>query len=410
MQANTKWLPLFTTNFLGVFNNNFFKTLICLLAIKWVAKGNESLIVSLASGLYVLSYIFFSPLAARLAKTMYKKKIIIVSRLFEFALFIIGSVGFYIENVYIVMICIFLLGLISTLFSPAKYGLIRDIGGNEGLSFGTGTLEMFTFFGALFGPLLATIISDHYNFYFMSFLFIIISLASIYSISRLKVNESEPMKKSEDTIIPFVFEYKTFQFARSLKGLNLIIFGLSSFWMIGSFLQMTLLVHCPKTLGMTNTQTGYVLTASAMGIGLGSYLAGIISKGKIELGLTPIGGLGMAITLMLLYFLQPAGIVFGSLIFLTAMFCGIYMVPLSASVQGSVEGRKQGDMIAYSNFIVFLLIFVSAALFAAITKYFGTNAIFIALVFLIVIMTLTMLKYVPNMLLRVRKLTKIAHH
>jgi acyl-[acyl-carrier-protein]-phospholipid O-acyltransferase/long-chain-fatty-acid--[acyl-carrier-protein] ligase len=159
---------------------------------------------------------------------------------------------------------------------------------------------------------------------------------------------------------------------------------------------------------MTNTQTGYVLTASAMGIGLGSYLAGIISKGRIELGLTPIGGLGMTITLMLLYFLQPAGIAFGSLIFLTAMFCGIYMVPLSASVQGSVEGRKQGDMIAYSNFIIFLLIFISAALFAAITKYFGTNAIFIALVFLILIMTLTMLKYVPNMLVRVRKLANTA--
>jgi MFS family permease len=408
MKASTKWLPLFATNFLGVFNNNFFKTLICLLAIKWVAKGNESLIVSLASGLYVVSYIFFSPLAGRLAKTMFKKKIIIVSRMFELALFVIGSLGFYFENVYIVMIVIFLLGLISTLFSPAKYGLIRDIGGNEGISFGTGTLEMFTFFGALFGPLLATIISDHYNFILMSGLFIIISLASIFAISRLKVTESEPIKKCEDTIIPFVFEIKAFRFATSMKGLNLIIFGLASFWMIGSFIQMNLLVHCPKTLGMTNTQTGYVLTASALGIGLGSYLAGIISKGKIELGLTPIGGTGMTITLLLLYFLQPAGIAFGILIFFTAMFCGIYMVPLSASVQSSVEGRKQGDMLAYSNFVIFLSIFISAALFALITKNFGTNAIFIALVFLISIMTLSMLKYVPNMIQRMKILTKTA--
>jgi len=406
MQSNTRWLPLFTTNFLGVFNNNFFKTLICLLAIKWVTKGNESLIVSLASGLYVLSYIFFSPLAGRLAKTMYKKKIIIVSRLFEFSLFIIGSIGFYIESVYIVMASIFLLGLISTLFSPAKYGLIRDIGGNEGISFGTGTLEMFTFFGALLGPLLATIISDNYNFYFMAFLFLIISATSLYAITSLKIAESEPMKECKDTIIPFVFEYQTFRFASALKGLNLIILGLASFWMIGSFLQMNLLVHCPKTLGMTNTQTGYVLTASAMGIGLGSYLAGIISKGKVELGLTPIGGMGMTITLLVLYFLKPNGIFFGILVFLTAMFCGIYMVPLSASVQSSVEGRKQGDMIAYSNFVIFLLIFISAAVFAAITKYFGTNAIFIALVFLIVIMTLAMIRYVPNMLGRFRKLTK----
>jgi acyl-[acyl-carrier-protein]-phospholipid O-acyltransferase/long-chain-fatty-acid--[acyl-carrier-protein] ligase len=407
MNSKTKWIPLFASNFLGVFNNNFFKTLICLLAINWVAKGNESLIVSLASGLYVLSYIFFSPLAGRLSKTMYKKKIMIAARIAELILIIIGSFGFYIESIYMVMACIFLLGLVSTLFSPSKYGLIRDIGGSEGISFGTGTLEMFTFFGAILGPLLATIVSDHYNFYMMAGLFVIISLISLFAISRLKVSESEPMKKSDDTIIPFIFEYKAFKYAATMKGLNLIILGLSSFWMVGSFLQMNLLVHCPQTLGMTNTQTGYVLTASAVGIGLGSFLAGIISKGKVELGLTPIGGLGMTISLLVLYFLQPTGILFGFMIFLTALFCGIYMVPLSASVQNSVEGRKQGDMLAYSNFLIFLLIFISAALFAVITKHFGTNSIFIFLVILIFTMSLLMIKYVPNMLVRFKGLLKI---
>jgi MFS family permease len=408
MQSKTKWIPLFASNFLGVFNNNFFKTLICLLAINWVAKGNESMIVSMASGLYVLSYIFFSPLAGRLSKTMYKKKIMIAARIAELILVIAGSIGFYIENVYIVMAGIFLLGLVSTLFSPSKYGLIRDIGGNEGLSFGTGTLEMFTFFGAILGPLLATIVSDHYNFYLMTGLFVVISLISLFAISRLKVSESQPMKKSDDTIIPFVFEYKAFKFASQIKGLNLIILGLSSFWMVGSFLQMLLLVHCPKTLGMTNTQTGYVLTASALGIGLGSFLAGIISKGKIELGLTPIGGLGMTISLLILFFLQPTGILFGFMIFLTALFCGIYMVPLSASVQNSVEGRKQGDMIAYSNFMIFLLIFISAALFAVITDNFGTNSVFIFLVILISVMSLMMIKYVPQMFSRFKTLIKIS--
>jgi predicted MFS family arabinose efflux permease len=125
------------------------------------------------------------------------------------------------------------------------------------------------------------------------------------------------------------------------------------------------------------------------------------------LGLTPIGGLGMTISLLVLYFLQPTGILFGFMIFLTALFCGIYMVPLSASVQNSVEGRKQGDMLAYSNFLIFLLIFISAALFAVITKHFGTNSIFIFLVILIFTMSLLMIKYVPNMLVRFKGLLKI---
>ena len=404
MASNTKWLPLFATNFLGVFNNNFFKTLIILLGIKWFSANESSLITSLASGLYVVSYIFFSPYAGKLAKTKHKKKIIVVSRMIEFSLFVIGSFGFYIQNIYVVMTCIFLLGLISTLFSPAKYGLIRDIGGNEGISFGTGTLEMLTFFGALLGPLLAAIISDHYNFYIMAGIFILVSFSSWFSISRLKVEETEPMKECNDTVNPIKFFIESVKFAGKIKGLNLIVAGLASFWMIASFIQLTILEHCPKVLKMTNTEMGYVLTASAVGIGIGSYLAGIISKGKIELGLTPIGGIGMTITMLLLFFLQPTGIVFTGLILLTAMFCGIFMVPLSASVQSSVEGRKQGDMIAYSNFVIFLLIFISAAVFGIISKAFGSNTIFILLVIIVSVMTTIMLLKVPNMEQRFKKL------
>ncbi|NVO01829.1 MAG: MFS transporter [Bacteroidetes bacterium] len=404
MAPNTKWLPLFATNFLGVFNNNFFKTLIILLGIKWFSANESSLITSLASGLYVVSYIFFSPYAGKLAKTKHKKKIIVVSRMIEFSLFVIGSFGFYIQNIYVVMTCIFLLGLISTLFSPAKYGLIRDIGGNEGISFGTGTLEMLTFFGALLGPLLAAIISDHYNFFLMAGIFIIVSLSSWFSISRLKVVESEPMKECNDTVNPIKFFIESFKFAGKIKGLNLIVAGLASFWMIASFIQLTILEHCPKVLKMTNTEMGYVLTASAVGIGLGSYLAGIISKGKIELGLTPIGGIGMTITMLLLFILQPTGIIFTGLILLTAMFCGIFMVPLSASIQSSVEGRKQGDMIAYSNFVIFLLIFISAAVFGIISEAFGSNTIFILLVIIVSVMTTIMLFKVPNMNQRFKNL------
>lgn len=407
MKLNTKWLPLFSTNFLGVFNNNFFQTLIFLLAIKWVAKGNDTLIVPLASGLYVISYIFFSPFAGKLAKTMHKKRIIMVSRMFEFVLFIIGSIGFYIGSVFIVMAVIFLLGLISTLFSPAKYGLIRDIGGNKGISFGTGTLEMFTFFGALVGPLIATIVSDHYNFWVMSSMLLTVSALSLLSIYKLKVTESEPMKECTDTINPIRFVIESFRWAKTIPGMNFVILGLASFWMTGSLFRLTIIKYCPDVLGMTNTQMGYVLSISAIGIGLGSYIAGIISKGKVELGLTPIGGLGMTITLSLLYFLQPPVIIFTVLVFLTALFCGIFMVPLSAFVQSSVAGRKQGDMIAYSNFTIFLLIFLSSAIFGVIVKYFSINAVFIFLVCYLIFITFTMLKNVNNMYKRFKIIIKI---
>jgi MFS family permease len=407
MNLSNKWVPLFSTNFLGVFNNNLFQTMIFLLAIQWVAKGSDTWIVPLGSGLYVISYIFFSPFAGKLAKTQHKKTIIVVSRMAEFVIFVIGSIGFYLHSVSIVMACIFFLGLISTLFSPAKYGLIRDIGGNEGISFGTGTLEMFTFFGALLGPLLATIVSDHYSVWLLTAIFLSVSALSLFSIYILKVTESEPMKECTDTINPIRFLVESFNWGKTIQGMNYVIAGLASFWMIGSLLRLTIIKYCPEALGMTNTEMGYVLSISAVGIGLGSYLAGIISGGKVELGLTPIGGAGMIITLSLLYFLQPTAILFSVLIFFAALFCGIYMVPLSAFVQSSVEGRKQGDMIAYSNFTIFLLIFLSSAVFGLIVKYFSTNAVFIFIVIYLLFITYTMLKNVGSMFGRLKKLLRL---
>ena len=402
MKLNSKWLPLFSTNFLGVFNNNFFQTMIFLLAINWVSKEENAWVVPVASGLYVVSYLFFSPFAGRLAKTQSKKHIIKVSRMVEFLLFLLGSVGFYEKNVYIVMVVIFLLGLISTLFSPAKYGLIRDIGGNKGISFGTGTLEMFTFFGALLGPLIASIVSDHYSIMMMASILLAVSALSFLAISSLKVTESEPLKNVKDTINPVTFIIQSFRWGKTIPGMNYVIGGLASFWMIGSLLRLTIIKYCPEVLGMTNTQMGIVLTASAVGIGLGSLLAGIISKGKVELGLTPIGGLGMTIMLIILYFIHTSGPVFTGLVFLTAFFCGLYMVPLSAFVQSSVEGRKQGDMIAYSNFTIFLLIFISSAIFGVIVKFFRIQDVFIFLVVYIIFITFTMLKNVKDMFGRMK--------
>ena len=411
MRPNTKWIPLFSTNFLGVFNNNFFKSLICFLAIGWVAGKNISIstVIMIANGLYVLPYILFSPLAGRLAKTFEKKRIIIYSRLAEFPLFIVAASGFYFENIYVVMVSIFLIGIISTLFSPAKYGLIRDVGGNKGISFGTGTLEMLTFFGVLLGTLIAAIVSDHYSINILTAIMLFSSLMSLFAISRLKVNETEPMKNCKDTINPLKFAVQSFRWAGSVKGLNLVIFGLSFFWMAGAVLQMNLNDHCLKVLMLSKTQTGLVMTFAAIGIGLGSYITGILSKGKVELGLTPIGGLGMFTNLMLLYTLQPSGILFNVLVFFTAFFCGMYMVPLSSFVQSSIEGRLQGDMIAYSNFTIFFLVFLGSGLYGVIANTFGTNTVFLVLSVLSISIIVLLILKAPNMLDSFKKIAGLKY-
>lgn len=388
MSKKKNWFSLFATNFLGVLNNNFLKNIVGFIAIAQLNTDDKGLAITLSSGLYVLPYIFFSPLAGKFAKIRNKGQIMFWSKIAELPIFIISCLGLFFHSLPIVLIGILLIGLISTLFSPSKYGLIRDIGGNKGISFGTGTLEMLTFLGVLIGTFIASVVADYYSILIFSIIAISISLLEILIAFQLtKIKETEPMQNCHDTINPISFLWKSFNWAKQIKNLNLIVLGLACFWMVGSLIQMNLMVHCEKALYMNNTQTGITMTIAALGIGLGSFLTGLLSKGKVKLIFTPIGALGMIICFVILFFIRPTGNIFSIFIFFTSFFAGMYMVPLSAFVQHSVEGRMQGDMLAYSNFIIFLFILISAGLFSPVINAFDSYMIWMVLLIIVLIIS-----------------------
>ena len=124
--------------------------------------------------------------------------------------------------------------------------------------------------------------------------------------------------------------------------------------------------------------------------GFGKYVQFVIS-------FTPIGALGMLVCFAVLFVCNPSGWFFSLFIFLVSFFCGMFMVPLSSWVQHSVEGRLQGDMLAYSNFTIFLLILISAAFFGPVASAFGTLVIWLAMFVIVLIVTSVMLIYVKDM-------------
>jgi acyl-[acyl-carrier-protein]-phospholipid O-acyltransferase/long-chain-fatty-acid--[acyl-carrier-protein] ligase len=313
-------------------------------------------------------------------------------------IFVLACFSFAIHNIYIALFCLFAVGLISTLFSPSKYGLIRDIGGDDGISFGTGTLEMFTFLGVLIGTFVAALISDHYSLWLFTSILIGVSLMQLVTSRMLgRVQESQTIEAKNDSLNPFIFVVQSFKWARTVPNSNIIVLGLASFWMIGSFITLNLPLHCDKVLHMTNTQAGIIMNISGLGIGIGSILTGILSKRKVHLGFTPIGAGGMMFCFAILFLLKPTGIVFSTMIFLVSFFCGMYMVPLSSWVQHSVEGRLQGDMLAYSNFVIFSLIFLSAGIFDPFVKGFSTHTMWLLLLGIVLVMLIALLVNVKEM-------------
>ena len=55
-------------------------------------------------------------------------------------------------------------------------------------------------------------------------------------------------------------------------------------------------------LGLATNAIGPLLGMLAIGVGIGSVLAGVISRGKIQMALVPLGAAGIAVSHVLLYF------------------------------------------------------------------------------------------------------------
>jgi hypothetical protein len=110
-------------------------------------------------------------------------------------------------------------------------------------------------------------------------------------------------------------------------------------------------------------------------------LAGIISGGKIELGLVPWGAVGMCLFGFLLFFVpadfigETIGLNFVIACALLAglgISAGFFDVPLASYLQHNSPPDRRGAVLSASNFMTFSGIALMAVLYAALT--FGNSA------------------------------------
>ncbi|MCU4156991.1 MFS transporter [Carboxylicivirga sp. A043] len=398
------WLPLFITNFLGVLNDNYLKYLVFFISTTWMMKNQESIVIMLASALFVIPYIAFSPIAGKLARDHSKAKIIQRAKLYEIPIMIIASIGFILHSVSITMFAIFLMGLQSCLFSPAKYGIIRDIGGKEGIPFGTGAMEMLTFMGVLIGTYIAGVTSDislidslaPYRSIIVCCALILFAIIGWLFSLKIAPKESVPDDEDETTLNPIIFLIRSYKWSRQIRGLNIVIIGLATFWAIGSLLQMNITVHCRNVLELSDTATSTIMALVAIGIGAGCYVTGVISNKQVKMYLVPIGGLGMLICVSSIFIFNPETVLFTVLIVLTAFFAGVFKIPLNAFIQARVEGRKLGLILAYNNLMLFSFILLSAGIFGIVETIANSLMVFGAVSIITLIITIVAWMRIPG--------------
>jgi acyl-[acyl-carrier-protein]-phospholipid O-acyltransferase/long-chain-fatty-acid--[acyl-carrier-protein] ligase len=328
----------------------------------------QSQLISMVSASLVVPYLFLSPLAGRLAVIYSKMKVFRVCKLLEIPVLVLACVAFYFQWVMLAITAVLLMGILSCMYSPSKYSLIRDIGGEEGVSFGSGVFEMMAFLGILIGTVTASVVSDYYHEWMVFGIFIGLALLG-YMVTRvIRATEIPENKEDVGTLNPIRFVIDSFRFARNHPDVNSAVFGASAFWLIGGMLQMNLVIHCKQVYHTSNTTTGMVMACAAIGIALGCWAAGRISGKEVKKGLILIGISGMSVLFFILTFFHPGLWFFIFCVFSTAFMGGLFEIPCLSMLQNSNLGRKLGDMIGYLNLVTFVFV-LTGTLFFSLTTY-----------------------------------------
>ena len=361
-------------------NDNFLKTLASFVVIGWLADASsQSVFMGVTAGALVLPFILFSPLADRLTALLPKVGILRLAKAAELPIVALAAVGFSCGSAAIVVGAIVLMGLQSALYSPAKYALVRDIGGERRISTGMGGMEGVTFAAVLAGTVAGSFVADldaarPWVKDVCLFIFAALGFASSFT-----VRADEERNRELHAVNPVRFLRRAVRMTRRYEGLNAVILTLSVFWWAAAMLQMGLLVYGRRVLGLDATHTGMTLALAAVGIVAGQVAAGFVDRRFFLLGLTPLTG-GVAAVLLLVLFLVPMGAgAFSAVVALLAFDFGLFKLPFDTEIQKVVKGPRLNTMLAYFNQVSFLFMLAASGVYALVSWAFGPRAFLLVL-------------------------------
>jgi len=362
---NRTFLGLIVAQFLAAFNDQCIHAAAMFYAIR-TDTLTEASAISLMPILFYAPWAIFCTLAGYLSDRYSKRHTLVFWKFSEILITAIALFGFWLGNSFrtpvgpwIVLSCVFLMGLHSAFFVPAKYGVMPEILPHSLLSKGNGILESTSFLAVILGTVAGGILSDRRVFKgqeeYIGLTLLV--LAVVGALASLMIRWMPPA--NPDRPFPGLWPHQLYRplwhnlstLVRS-RPLALSVVGIAFFTFIVAFMRQTMYMHGEtRSPRWDEFHISVIVGTVALGIGLGSPLAGWLSGRKVELGLVPLGALGMAAATFAASFCldwQPGLI---ACIVILGFCVGFYFVPLYALLQHRAPKASKGDLIATSNFI-----------------------------------------------------------
>ncbi|MBM4260941.1 MAG: MFS transporter [Deltaproteobacteria bacterium] len=356
------FFAFFCTQFLGAFNDNFYKMVVSLVALNAVANGAGNYYVDLIAFLFILPSALFSGYAGHLADVYSKKKVLVAVKVFEIVVMALAIGGFIVQQIQPMLVIVFLMGLHSAIFSPAKYGILPEMLPDKELSRGNGLLEMSTFIAIILGTSLGGAVYSSWKHELPWVGVSMVAIAILGTLTSLAITQVPPSGNSKRfNANPFGEIWHGTARLLSDKALWYTVLGISYFWFLGALVQLDMLFFGKELLGLDEFHIGLLGTFLAIGIGIGSLAAGRLSGDHIELGLVPLGSILMGLCLLLVAYSASSYAWTSFALILLGFSGGLFAVPLNALLQQRSSKEEKGRLIATNNFFNTVGIALAAA-------------------------------------------------
>lgn len=382
--AERRFAPFFGTQFFGAFNDNIFRNgLIIVITFQGVKVFGMSAaqLANVAGALFILPFFLFSATAGQLADKYEKSRLMRIIKVIEICLMLLAAGAFMTHSYAALLIVLFLMGCQSTLFGPVKYAFLPAQLATSELVGGNALVESGTYLAIIFGLIVGgvSVAVDPAGQTVLSACLISVAIVG-YLASRAIPETPAVDPRLRINWNTWTETWHIVGFARQDRSVFLAIVGISWFWFFGSAMTLQIPAYTLDILNGNEEITTVILVAFAIGVGIGSLLCERLSGHRIELGLVPLGSIGLSLFSIDLYFAQPtmhpvAVATVGELLTrsgsirvlvdmaLIGAFGGLYSVPLYAMIQERANTRHLSRIIAANN-IINALFMVGAAVLA----------------------------------------------
>jgi acyl-[acyl-carrier-protein]-phospholipid O-acyltransferase / long-chain-fatty-acid--[acyl-carrier-protein] ligase len=356
---------LIVTQFQGAFNDNALKFLVIYLIVAQdFPAGIRDQLVLLVGALFALPYILFSLAGGYLADRYSKRSVTIGTKIFEIGVMIFALVSLSIGNLPMECAAVFLISTQGALFGPSKYGLLPELLPENRLSWANGVIELGTFIAAITATMAAGFLAVAFRGRqtwsgVILLALTLVGLSTSFGISRVPAaNLSRRFHTN-----PLADLSSQIRIIANDRVLRWAVVGNTYLWFLAALLQFVIVVYGHDVLRVDETQISYLQAAVGIGIGIGSLVAGYVSRGKIETRLIPVGAIGMTIFGFLV---SRHGLGVWSVradLAMLGFFGGFYAVPLNALIQRRPAPAQKGGVIAAANLLSFVGVFFAAGMY-----------------------------------------------